>query len=149
VHGSGVIDRKASREVPYSHGTESAVHIRRSSVEQLRRSSTEQKRRSSFEGVPPQKILNTKNPGSHEVNNDSDLILSRNVQHKFLSEDELYEIKQSFEVIETLWRDISLCSESIQSSVLATIHSNLGELGSELFRNHFMISTKQVTQLLF
>ena len=96
----------------------------------------------------PENVFDIKNVGTNKANHEANLIVSRSVQDRFLSEDELYEIKQSFVVIETLWRDISLCSEHIQSSVLGTIHDSLGELGSELFRKHFTVSSKQVTQNL-
>jgi hypothetical protein len=102
-----------------------------------------------MEGLPPpENFLDANIAGTKKTNTETSLIVSSNVKDKYLSEDELYEIKQSFEVIETLWRDISFCAEHIQSSVLATIHDSLGELGSEFFRKHFMVNTKQVTQLL-
>ncbi len=145
------VDRKASRDIPDPYGTASVAHIRRSSIEQLRRLSTEQKRRSSLEGLPPsENVFETRNDGTFnlKINAEPNRVDSSNVQESILTEDELYEIKQSFDVIETLWRDISLCSEYVQTSLLATIHDNLGELGSELFRKIFMVNTKQVTQLL-
>ncbi len=60
------------------------------------------------------------------------------IENQTLSEIELHSIKTSFEMIENLWRDISMGSDQVLVSVLASIHENLGEIGSELFKRHFM-----------
>ena len=89
-----------------------------------RRSSTEHRRRSE-RGVTQ---LTVKDIGDVVSKNDA----------LTLSEVELHAIKTSFEVIEFLWRDISIGSDHVLLSVLAAIHENLGELGSELFKKHFI-----------
>jgi hypothetical protein len=66
-------------------------------------------------------------------------------EHIF-AEIELYEIKHKFGIIENLWRELSMGTDFILSSVLASVHHYLGEMGSELFCILFMNSNvpKQV-----
>jgi hypothetical protein len=54
------------------------------------------------------------------------------------SEIELHAIKEGFVAIESLWRDISMGTDQVSSSLLTTVHKELGEIGSELFRRIFL-----------
>ena len=63
------------------------------------------------------------------------------MQDNHFSELELLEIKKTFWIIETLWRDISMGSDSIMQSMMTSIHLYLGEIGSELFKRLFMNNT--------
>jgi hypothetical protein len=54
------------------------------------------------------------------------------------SEIELHAIKEGFVAIESLWRDISMGTDQVSSNLLTTIHKELGEIGSELFRRIFL-----------
>jgi hypothetical protein len=66
-------------------------------------------------------------------------------EHIF-AEMDLYEIKHNFEMIEKLWQELSMGTNWILASVLASVHGYLGEIGSELFSTLFMNSSvpKQV-----
>ena len=66
-----------------------------------------------------------------------------------LSEIELHSIKTAFNLIEGVWRDVSMGAEYISSSIMASIHEHLGEIGSELFSKVFMNNSvsKQVPTL--
>lgn len=70
----------------------------------------------------------------------------RVAEPRLLSELELHSIKTSFQMIECLWRDLSLGMDFISISMLKLIHENLGEIGSELFEKLFLTysETKQV-----
>ena len=57
---------------------------------------------------------------------------------KSYSETELHAIKTGFGAIESLWRDISMGSDKISVTILKSIHQQLGEIGSELFRRIFL-----------
>jgi hypothetical protein len=57
---------------------------------------------------------------------------------KSCSETELHAIKTAFCAIESLWRDVSMGTDSISVHVLKSIHQQLGEIGSEFFRRIFL-----------
>jgi hypothetical protein len=59
-------------------------------------------------------------------------------ERKPCSETELHAIKTAFGAIEFLWRDISMGGDSISVACLKSIHQQLGEIGSELFRRIFL-----------
>jgi hypothetical protein len=77
-------------------------------------------------------------------NNDRDGIKER----KSLTETELHDIKTSFVAIESLWRDISMGTDNVSVSVLKSVHQQLGEIGSDLFRRVFL-SRGQLLQVKF
>jgi hypothetical protein len=68
-------------------------------------------------------------------------------EKKPCSETELHAIKTAFGAIESLWRDISMGTDSISVNVLKSIHPLLGEIGSELFRRIFL-SRGQLLQVI-
>ncbi len=111
---------------------------RRFSSEEQRRSSTEQKRRSSSEETKY-------SPATEEtwISALPEDPANEATLHETLTEDDRDLIKTSFDMVESLWRDISMGSEFVLSSVLASIQENLGEFGSELFKEHFMISNNK------
>jgi hypothetical protein len=73
-------------------------------------------------------------------------ILRKGGPQESLSEIELHLVKTAFNRIEDVWRDISMGADFISSSMMASIHGHLGEIGSELFGAIFINSTvsKQV-----
>jgi hypothetical protein len=97
-----------------------------------RRTSTEHRRRSETEA---NKYLHA---GTREIVHKIGSFDGTFTDNQTLSEVELHKIKTSFEMIENLWRDISMGSQYVLASVLASIHENLGEIGSELFKKHFL-----------
>ena len=113
---------------------QSNIKSRRLSTDVYIKSSTEQKRRLSAEDPAHT---------TEDVSQSSLPNIPTNNLIEYISEVDRHMIKASFEMIESLWRDISMGSESVASSILGSIHKNLGEFGSELFKKYFMIGTKQ------
>lgn len=141
--GSNVKDIRQAVE-SYGSREEKGVASRRLSSEMQRRSSTEHRRRSERGSVEKIHVDITLKEGQN-------LAADHFPDGHTLSEVELHSIKSSFEVIEFLWRDIAMGSDHILMSVLSSIHENLGEIGSELFRKHFIsrfattVTSTQVT----
>jgi hypothetical protein len=73
--------------------------------------------------------------------------MGKKAQDEPLSEIELHAIKTAFNLIESLWRDVSMGADYISFSIMASIHEHLGEIGSELFSKVFMNNdvSKQVS----
>jgi hypothetical protein len=78
---------------------------------------------------------------------DRDLWVTK--EKKACTETELHAIKTAFGAIESLWRDISMGSDSISVNVLKSIHQQLGEIGSELFRRIFLSRGQLLKVLLY
>lgn len=98
----------------------------------MRRSSTETTSKDLVKPGPSDSLVSGK--GADESS-------TLQMQDNHFSELELLEIKKTFWIIETLWRDISMGSDSIMQSMMTSIHLYLGEIGSELFKRLFMNNT--------
>ena len=74
------------------------------------------------------------------------MLVRKGTPQEQLTEIELHGVKTAFNLIEGVWRDISMGADHISISVMASIHEHLGEIGSELFGKVFMNSavSKQV-----
>jgi hypothetical protein len=106
--------------------------FRRLSTEQHRRLSEKVNRRLSTEGF---------NPSRPHMTVAATPIRRHSISEEYIfAEIELYEIKHKFGIIENLWRELSMGTDCILSSVLASVHHYLGEVGSELFGTLFMNS---------
>ena len=53
------------------------------------------------------------------------------------------DIKSNMRTIQNLWRDVSMGSDQISSSLLSSINENIGEIGSDLFRKIFLQKSGQ------
>lgn len=76
------------------------------------------------------------------------MIMRKGAAQEPLTEIELHLVKSAFNLIEGVWRDVSMGADHISSSIMASIHDHLGEIGSELFSKVFMNSSvsKQVQE---
>ena len=123
----------------------SGLHVAGSSSSPFRRLSMEQYGRISEKVI---RRLSTEAPTPSRQNLTGHLAFRRHSisEEHIFAEMDLYEIKNKFEMIERLWRELSMGTDWILASVLASVHNYLGEIGSELFSKLFMNSSvpKQV-----
>jgi hypothetical protein len=86
---------------------------------------------------------------SKAIVSQASMLMRRGAPQDPLTEIELHSIKTAFNLIEGVWLDVSMGAEYISSSVMASIHEHLGEIGSELFSKVFMNNSvsKQVLSL--
>ena len=96
-------------------------------------------RRNSIKEKARRPSLAMRTEGQDQIGNLAEQLRENDTfEEKRLSELELHRIKTGFNAIETVWRDISMGTDQIQSKLLSTIHKELGEIGSELFRRIFL-----------
>jgi len=136
-------DHLGSYDLTRIQGVPNSGVFRRLSTEQSRRLSLKVNRRLSTEGSiasRPHMAIAATPVRRHSISE----------EHIF-AEIELYEIKHKFGIIENLWRELSMGTDCILSSVLASVHHYLGEVGSELFSTLFMNSNvpKQISKSQF
>jgi hypothetical protein len=125
-------DHLGSYDLARIPGVPNSGVFRRLSTEQHRRLSLKVNRRLSTEGFNPTRphmAIAATPMRRHSISE----------EHIF-AEIELYEIKHKFGIIENLWRELSMGTDCILSSVLASVHHYLGEVGSELFSTLFLNS---------
>ena len=113
------------------------LHVAGTGTSPFRRLSMEQYGRISEKVI---RRLSTEAPTPTRQNLNGHLPVRRysiSEEHIF-AEMDLYEIKHHFEMIERLWRELSMGTDRILASVLASVQGYLGEIGSELFSTMFM-----------
>jgi hypothetical protein len=127
-------------------------HRHRESLTRFRADSIGGSRRGSFidefaSSVPELRLPEPRT--SKAIVSQASMLMRRGAPQDPLTEIELHAIKNSFNLIEGVWLDVSMGADYISSSVMASIHEHLGEIGSELFSKVFMNNaiSKQVLSL--